>query len=380
MRVCSPQLGLAPESTLGGEVFDREILTRMAGRRVEVEVLLPSGLPCAPLPGGAVTRLPLSRGYRWFVSNPLFVPYVGAAYRRQPFDVLRVHSLRFTGLAACWARRLYRLPVPIIAHHHHIDRDRWTDRIDRRAAHCADLVITGSRFSRNQVLTELGLDPERVVVAYYGVDDRYRPISADEAVRAQYGLLGKWVLLHVGSLKPRKNLPVLLRSFCAVLQNVPEARLVLVGRGPDEMALRALARELGVESAVVWAGYVTDETKHALYGLTDVFCSASRMEGFGLAVAEAMGCGVPVVSTGVGSIPEVVANGETGLLVSTEDADALTHAILRLRDDDLARRMGRAAVARVDARFRWDRCVGEMIALYQRATADWRKGHIDECS
>lgn len=375
MRVCSPQLGLAPGSSLGGEVYDVETLTRMAAKGVAVEALLPAGLPCASLPGGEVTRLPLRRGYRWFVSNPLFVPTIGAAYRRTPFDVLRVHSLRFTGPAALAARRLYRLPVPIIAHHHHVDPDRWTDRVDRRAGRGADLVITGSRFAREQALATLGLDPERVAVVYYGVDDRYAPMAPDEAVRAEYGLADRWLLLHVGSLSARKNLGALLRAFRAVYRAVPAARLVLVGRGPEEETLRALARDLGVAEAVVWAGYVSDARKRALYGLADIYCSASRMEGFGLAVAEAMACGVPVVSTAVGSIPEVVADGETGLLVASDDADALANAILRLRDGDLARRLAGAGIARVNARFRWDRCVDETLAFYGQTLATWRAAH-----
>ena len=100
MCICSPQLALSPEATLGGEVYDREILTRLAGLGVEIELLLPAGLPCPEVRNLRVTRLPLRRGLRWFISNLVFLPYIGRVYWQRPFDLLRVHSLRFTGPAA----------------------------------------------------------------------------------------------------------------------------------------------------------------------------------------------------------------------------------------------------------------------------------------
>ena len=120
MRICSPQLRLAPEATLGGEVYDRETLTRLANLGAEVEVILPRGQPCPSASRLRVTRSPLARGYRPPVSNVVFVPQIGALYRRRPFDVLRVHSLRYTGPGVLAARRIYRLPVPVVAHHHHV--------------------------------------------------------------------------------------------------------------------------------------------------------------------------------------------------------------------------------------------------------------------
>ena len=81
MRICSPQLGISPSATLGGEVYDREMLTGLSRLGADVEVLLPAG---RPVPAGCalrITRLPLRRGYRWWVSNLLFVPYIGRAYR-----------------------------------------------------------------------------------------------------------------------------------------------------------------------------------------------------------------------------------------------------------------------------------------------------------
>lgn len=373
MRICSPQLGLSPDAALGGEVYDREILTCLAGLGTEIEILLPAGLPCPEVPGWNVTHLPLRRGYRWFVSNLLFVPYIGRAYRQWPFDVLRVHSLRFTGLAALWARKLYGLRVPIIAHHHHLDRDRWTNQVERRVAHAADLIVTGSQFAREQLIAELGVPRAKIAVVYYGVSERYRPLVPSERLQRQLNLIDRPVLLYVGSLKPRKNLPILLEAFKKILAQVPQTCLILIGRGPDEAALRSQVDCLGIGHAVRFAGFVTEQQKLEYYSVANLFVSPSLMEGFGLAVGEAMACGLPIVTTRAGSLPEVVRDGETGLLVPPGDVDALCESILRvLRDEALTRQMGRAGQARVERLFRWDESARCTLALYQEAMRLWQ--------
>jgi 1,4-alpha-glucan branching enzyme len=366
MRICSPQLGLSPQASLGGEVYDYEILTRLAKLGGEVEVLLPAGLPYPQLPGLQVTPIPLRRGYRWFISNFVFVPYIGRLYRQRPFDVLRVHSLRFTGLAALWARRLYRLPVRIIAHHHHLDRDRWTDQIERRVAQAVDLIITGSCFSQQQLAQELGVAAEKVRVVYYGVDERYQPGPADEAMKRKLNPAGGPILLHVGSLKGRKNLPLLLDAFADIQREFPDARLVLAGRGPEEATLQNQVKQLGIDQAVLFAGFVSEAEKLAYYRCATLFVSTSLLEGFGFAVAEAMACGCPVVATKAGSLPEVVADGKAGLLVPINDPVALADAIrIVWRDQRLAQQLAAAGVARVNALFRWENAAKRTWQLYK---------------
>jgi D-inositol-3-phosphate glycosyltransferase len=376
MRICSPQLGLSPSATLGGEVYDREILTGLSRLGAEVQVLLPQNRPAPVVPNLSVTRLPLRRGYRWWVSNLVFVPYIGREYRRCRFDVLRVHSLRFTGLAALWARRLYSLPVPIVAHHHHIDDDSWTELVDLRVARAVDLVLTGSRFAADDLLARLAPKQCRVEPVYYGAADQYRPRAPSERLRACLGLDGVPAVLYVGSLKPRKNLPLLLDAFGEVLEaRGGQARLLVVGTGPEEAALRSLARRLGLEHAVVLCGAVSEEEKHEYYSIASVFVTASSMEGFGLAVAEAMACGLPVVATRVGSLPEVVVDGTTGFLVDPGNPGQLADRLAALlRDEALARRLGEAGRRRVEQCFRWEKAAQSVLDLYREAARDFGGG------
>ncbi|HUV94696.1 MAG TPA: glycosyltransferase family 4 protein [Anaerolineae bacterium] len=378
MRICSPQLGISLDATLGGEVYDREILTRLAVLGAEVEAILPAGLPCPQVSNLWVTRVPLRRGYRWFVSNPVFVPYIAQVYRRRPFDLLRVHSLRFTGPAALVARRLLRLPVPVVAHHHHVERDRWTNHVDRRVARRCDLIITGSRFARQQLISELGVAPDRIEVVYNGVGQVYRSLPRDEKIAARLGVAGRKVLLYLGSLKPRKNLGVLLQAFRRVLRERKYAHgvhLLLAGRGESEAALRRQTLQLGLEGAVHFAGFVPEEEKVAWYNLADIFVFPSRLEGFGLAAAEAMACGKSVVASRAGALPEVVADSETGILCDPDDPADFARAILRLLEDpSLAEKMGKAGLARAKRLFQWDETARRPLAIYEEAVREWGKG------
>jgi glycosyltransferase involved in cell wall biosynthesis len=367
MRICSPQLRLSPEATLGGEVYDREILTRLADLGVEVEVILPAGLPHPQAPNLRFTHPPLKRGYRWFVSNPLFVPYIGRAYRNQPFDLLRVHSLRFTGPGALAARRLYRLPVPIAAHHHHVDRDSWTDLIERRIVRYCDMIVTVSQFARQQLISQLDAPAEQIRVVYNGVGSSIRPLPRDERLAAQWGATDRRVLLYLGSLKPRKNLPVLLQALRMVLQERDDVCLLVVGQGESEADLQRQVRSLGLERAVCFVGRVPEAEKVAWYNLADVFVLPSLLEGFGLAAAEAMACGKPVVASRAGGLPEVVADGITGMLCNPEAPVEFAQAILRLLGNrSVAKAMGEAGRERVERLFRWEGAARAIHQCYRR--------------
>ena len=373
VRICSPQLGMSPEATLGGEVYDREVLTGLAQLHVQIEVILPAGLACPEVAGLKVTRISLRRGYRWFVSNLVFPWYIRQAYNRQPFDLLRVHSLRFTGPAALMSRRLFRLPVPVVAHHHHLDLDRWSGLIERGVAQHCDRIITGSQFAKQQLASELDVPPQKVEVVHYGVSRAYRPLAKDQALAEHLGVLGKRVLLYLGSLEERKNLPVLLRALRLVRRGHKDVVLLLVGRGKSEAGLRRLVDHLELTDCLQFVGYVPEGEKIAWYNLADVFVFPSKLEGFGLAPAEAMSCGKPVVASCAGALPEVVADGVTGILCDSNNPGDFASAIGRLLDEPaLAREMGEAGRERVEKTFRWERSVSRTLEIYREVVQRWQ--------
>lgn len=203
-----------------------------------------------------------------------------------------------------------------------------------------------------RALVAQGADPGRVRVIPGGVD-----LSQYESQAP----LAPGVLGALGRLQTEKGFDVLLRSL-AELRG--EARLLLGGEGLLAQELPRLAAELGVADAVEFRGFVTDVP--GFLAETGVFVLSSRSEGLGLVLVEAMAAGRPVVATRVGGVPEVVVDGETGLLVEPENPGALAAAVRRLlADPALAARMGQGGRRRAQEHFSARRMAELTAAMYE---------------
>jgi len=209
-----------------------------------------------------------------------------------------------------------------------------------------------------------------VVVIYNGTDlTAFRPSPKREALRAALGLQPDQVAITiVGRLTPWKGHRELLRAFAQVAREEPRARLLVVGEvafweDTYEAELRSLAEELGVASLVQWLGFRSDVPD--ILAATDIFALPSIDEPFGRAVVEAMAVELPAIGTRSGGVPEIVVEGETGLLVPPGDHQALAGALVRLaRDADLRRSMGRAGRMRATDLFDVNRTAQRVQEVY----------------
>lgn len=232
-------------------------------------------------------------------------------------------------------------------------------------------VIAISEFVKRQLLAA-GVSDRKIVVRYLGVDtERFVPDRrAREEWAHRFSIRSDEVILStVSYLRPFKN-PHLLIEACKTLgeRRLP-VRLLVAGDGEILPDLKALAGRLGVEDRVHWLGNVSDPLR--LLQATDIFLLASVGEAFGLVLAEAMACGVPVVGSRSGSLGEVVEEGCTGLLVPPRDAVALADAIDRLsRDAPRRSEMGARAVDRVRTHFTVERAVDRTIDIYESLWID----------
>ena len=185
-----------------------------------------------------------------------------------------------------------------------------------------------------------------------GFGARYR--SGDDSTK---------LVVHVSNFRPVKRADAVVRIFQRIRERIP-ARLLLVGDGPDLPLARRVARELGVSADVEALG--EQEQVVPILSVADLFLLPSSEESFGVAALEAMACGVPVVASRVGGLPEVVEHGVSGFLHDEDDLDAMAESGVRLLSDpDLRQRMAAAALGRVHTRFCAEEVVPQYEALYR---------------
>ena len=377
LRICSPHCGVNPETTSGGETYERELLVRLGKAGVRVELILARGKTHPEgVPNWTVHRFPIGRGLRWYVA-PFVVPgAVKRVHDQVGFDLLRVHSLRYIGPAALWARRRYGLDVPVVSHHHHLDPSPLNRLIEKRVIETSEHVITVSEFSRRQLANELGVSVNHVSVIHNGVDERFAPGPRDAALAERLEVGSRPATLFLGGLKARKNVDLLLGVWPRVLTLVPGAVLLIVGTGPLERALREKAADLSLSGSVIFCGRVAEEDKVRYYRLADLFVSPSALEGFGFSVAEAMSCGLPVLVANRGALPELAGGGVgAGFFDPGKPQEIIEGVAGFLRSQERRAEGGRANRARIDALFRWDRAVSKVREVYGETLARWRSGH-----
>ncbi|HEV2767979.1 MAG TPA: glycosyltransferase family 1 protein [Acidimicrobiales bacterium] len=235
----------------------------------------------------------------------------------------------------------------------------------RRAIARGAWVHTPSRFVAAEVVRHLGADAERVIAIPSGVP----AVAPADAGLGQRLAGAERYLLALGTVEPRKDLPLLVQAFDAVAGSRPDVRLVLAG--PDGWGADALRRAMAESrhgDRIVRLGWVDDESRAGLLRGAAVVAYPSRYEGFGFPPLEAMAAGVPVVATTAGALPEVL--GDAATLVPVGDLDALAQALAALLDDAGVRRQRVAAGRRRVGAYRWEHTAGAMVDLYRRAAAE----------
>ena len=226
-------------------------------------------------------------------------------------------------------------------------------------------IIAISNFVKEQLI-EVGIPAEKIIVRHLGVDtDRFCPDAQARSVLATNCAVNPDEILisTVSVLRSFKN-PQTIIQACGLLakRSIP-FKLLIAGDGAMLAELQQLAVELGVSERIHWLGYCADPV--SLLRASDIFVLASTGEAFGLVLAEAMACGVPIVGSRSGAIPEIVEDGTTGLLASPRDAASFADAIEKLaRDEKLRRQMGANGLARAQEEFSLEIDVDNTLRIY----------------
>ncbi|MDP3911623.1 MAG: glycosyltransferase family 4 protein [Gemmatimonadales bacterium] len=335
----------------------------------------------ARFPGTVVDRVPVRSSSLRNLAGLLF-------WSRRVATLARQHKPRFAwcdsirpcSYPAKWAHERVGTMYGVLVHGgdllkelhaiHHSKRARLTAQA---LLGSAAAVIANSQWTREQaqkVLRELGLDPlaEQVRLIPLGTDpEQFRPGVDTRAVRARYGLNGEPWVLTVARLEPYKGVDTALKAVAQCRREGLTVGYLIVGSGKKRAQFVRLASDLGIAEAVRFVGNVPDADLPALYNSAAAYvgvsrrADGSRVEGFGVALAEASACGLPVVAGQSGGLAEAVQDGETGLVVDSDDPAAVAAAIRRLLGDQLlARRLGQGGRKAIETYYNWDRVIRDL--------------------
>ncbi|MEX2225012.1 MAG: glycosyltransferase [Dehalococcoidia bacterium] len=295
------------------------------------------------LANGAI--LPNIQRNRWLLAQvPLFVLCeLWAAWRlmrRERFDIIHAHWAIPQGLVASLLKRRFGVPVVITTHGGDIYalRDGAALIAKRFALRTSDRVTAVSSALKAEVVA-LGIDERRVDVLPMGVDtSRFTPDASSPQLRAMLNPAGP-VLLFVGRLVEKKGARYAIKAMPEIAAAHPDARLLVIGDGPERRMLEELVRAFGVERNVAFLGAVPNRDLPAYYASSDVFVGPSVVEengdteSFGVVYAEAMASGCAVVATDVGGVSDVTGNGEFARMVPQRDCDAIARTVCALLSD-----------------------------------------------
>jgi glycosyltransferase involved in cell wall biosynthesis len=285
-----------------------------------------------------------------------------AAWRllsRREFDAIHAHWTIPQGIVATILKRRFGLPVLTTTHGSDLNALRLPllTRMKRAVLRSSDAVTAVSDQLRDKAIG-YGAPPERTVVLPMGVDtDVFSPERAAPALRKELAAGGR-LILFVGRLAEVKGARFLIEAMPEILRDTPNARLAVIGDGPERKALEQRSRRLGLTEKVVFLGAIANAELPSYYASADVFVGPSVVtrggdaESFGIVLAEAMASGCPVVASDLEGVADVTSSGEHALLVPPGDPAAIARAVTRVLDDSTLReRLRTRALQNVRERF-----------------------------
>lgn len=313
------------------------------------------------------------------MSYPLFEhqPYdlalatkMATVARAEKLDLFHVHYAIPHSISAILARESIKqkMYVPVITTLHGTDitlvgADRSYLPITRYGLQQSDGVTAVSKFLKAATIETFDFDEIEVIPNF--ICQLHYTRTPDAPLKKELALNGERLLVHVSNFRPVKRPADCVEILAKVRAAGENARLVMVGDGPELSAVRYRGEQLGMNGSILYVGKQTNIADYL--GVADVFLLPSELESFGLAALEAQACEVPVIATRIGGIPEVVADGETGFLSDVRDIEKMSADVLTLlHDEDLRRSFGEKGRELAVQRYSTSQIIPQYIAYYEK--------------
>lgn len=298
--------------------------------------------------------------------------------KSQKIDIIHSHDFQ-ANLYAFLVAKLTRIPVFIATQHgqyEYILKKKKRVLMHQLMAKHTDTMTVVCKAMKRNLIEHLGVPSNKIKVIYNGIDSSVFDIKFDntEKIRELGLKAGAPVVGTVANLRPVKGYNYLLEAVAHVLEQIPSTIFLIIGEGPLRAKLENQSREIGISQNVLFLGRRKDIP--SLLKIMDVFVLPSLSEALSIATLEAMAARIAVITTAVGGNPEVVSDGQTGLLVAPKDPPALAQAIIRLlKNPKLAREMGMAGRKRVEDKFSLPIMLEKTAQLYEELLRGKNKSH-----
>jgi L-malate glycosyltransferase len=280
-------------------------------------------------------------------------------------DILHAHDPHGVAMAALALSMTTEKRTPRLVAARRVDFRLRRNALSRWKYRQVDLFICASEAVRQMLLAD-GIAPRRAITVHEGIDLAHVESAPPADLHKEFWLPHHAPIVgNVAALVPHKGQRHLVETAARVVGEQPDARFIIAGEGELRASLEHQIRHHRLEKHVFLAGFRPDVL--SLHKAFDVFAMSSVTEGLGTSLLDAMACGKPIVATRVGGIPEVVVDGETGLLVPPRDHGAMADAVVRLLTDETLRaRMGAAGLARLRRHFTAEVMAERTAAVYKR--------------
>lgn len=268
--------------------------------------------------------------------------------RKYDINIIHAHSTVPTGLVAILVAKLLGIPLFITVHgmdvNNYINHPLFKHLLSFTLGNCDNVIVVSNDLAEK--VRNLGVDKKKIYILRNAVDtNRFKPIKS-QMIRKKYDIDENFIiLLFVGYLDTFKGVFELLEAFYEINKKCSDVILIIVGEGPKSAEIKEKIQKLSLDKFVILTGKISPLSIHEYYQSTDIFVLPSYTEGIPLSVLEAMACGLPIISSCVGGIPEVVNDGKNGFLVLPKNYRGLVEKLgILINNMDLRKEFSKKSV------------------------------------
>jgi L-malate glycosyltransferase len=284
--------------------------------------------------------------------------------KREDLDLLHIHYSLPHSTAAQLAREMTGKPYVTTLHGSDVTilgSDPSYEPTNTMSIEASDAITTVSKYMAREVKTNLNIDKKIHVIPNFVDHEAYQPAPCQILENPRPRTI---TLVHVSNFRPVKRIEDLIYGMCMITKKEPNAQLILVGDGPERHRIEILIDRLDLRKNILVTGYRSDVAE--MINCADALVLCSETENAPLTILEGMSCGLPIIATNVGGIPEQVQDGENGFLVPVKNPEEIAEAALRLNaDENLLARMGANARKTVMERYTKDIVLKQYVDVYE---------------